>query len=86
MGFNDVMNTIKSEASDAAKITKIKSKIAKERTSIKDSYQKIGEFIYNKYSETGEVDPDLVSLMETITKAKANINEYNLEIDNIKMK
>lgn len=86
MGINEVMKTIKSEASDAAKVTKIKSQIAKERSSIKENYQKIGEFVYNKYSETGEVDADLVSLMETITKAKASINEYNLEIDNIKMK
>ena len=40
MDFKKIINTVKSEANDAVEVTKLRSKISKERTSVKENYQK----------------------------------------------
>lgn len=84
MGFKDLMNTVKSEAGDAVDVTKLKGQISKERTTIKETYQKIGEIIYNRYAD-GCDDEEIAELVKTITESKAKIQENNAEIDRIKM-
>jgi hypothetical protein len=84
MGFKDFMNTVKSETGDAVEVTKLKSQISKERTSIKDNYQKIGEIIYNRYS-AGCDDAEIAPIIDEITNAKSRIQQSNAEIDRIKM-
>jgi predicted nucleic acid-binding Zn-ribbon protein len=84
MGFKDLMNTVKSEAGDAVDVTKLKGQISKERASIKDNYQKIGEIIYNRYAD-GCDDAELADMIKEITEAKERIRKNNEEIDRIKM-
>jgi predicted nucleic acid-binding Zn-ribbon protein len=84
MGFKDLMNTVKSEAGDAVDVTKLKGQISKERTGIKDNYQKIGEIIYNRYAD-GCDDAELADMIKEITEAKERIRKNNEEIDRIKM-
>jgi hypothetical protein len=84
MGFKDFMNTVKSEAGDAVDVTKLKGQISKERAAIKDTYQKIGEIIYNRYVD-GCDDEEIAELVKSITEAKERIQQSNAEIDKIKM-
>ncbi len=83
MAFKDLMKTVKNEAGDAVEITKLKAKISKEKTVIKDNYEEIGKIIYEKYKLGGagsEIDP----LIAAINTAKNNIEGYNQEIEKVK--
>lgn len=84
MAFKDFMHTVKSEANDAMEVTKLKSKISKEKTLIKDDYQKIGEIVYKRY-ENGCDDAELASIVTEITEAKGRIAQFNAEIEKVRM-
>lgn len=85
MAFKDLMKTVKNETGDAIEITKLKAKISKEKTEIKDNYEKIGEYIYKQYSTTGEASPEIAEYLNAISASRVRINEYNMEIDRVKM-
>lgn len=84
MAFKDIMETVKSETSDAIEITKKKSAISKQRAKIKDCYRKLGENIYKNHRELIE-DEEMKALMEQIDEAFDVMNKCNEEIDRIKM-
>ena len=84
MGFKDIMKTVKNEAGDAVEVTKLKAKISKEKTTVKDNYEKIGEIIYNRYHQGG-ADAELAPMIEEINAARTRIDEYNQEISKVKI-
>ncbi len=84
MGFKEVVDAVKSEASDAVEITKLRSKISKEKSAIKANYQKIGELIYEQQKEAPE-EGEIGELVAKITEAKVNIEGFNADILKIKM-
>lgn len=85
MAFKDLLHTVKSEAGDAVEVTKIKTKISKERTNVKDSYQKIGEYIYVNMKDQMMDTPELAELLKSIDDSLAAIDDYNNQINKIKM-
>lgn len=84
MGFKDIVKTVKSEAGDAVEVTKLKAKISREKTNIKDSYEKIGELIYNRYPDGG-MDEEIDAVIAQINASKQQINSFNDEISRVKM-
>lgn len=84
MGFKDIMKTVKNEAGDAVEITKLKAKISKEKTAIKDAYENIGKIVYNRYVNGG-ADAEIEPLIAEINNSKAQIDAYNSEINSVKM-
>lgn len=84
MGFKDIMKTVKNEAGDAVEITKLKAKISKEKTTIKDNYENIGRIVYNRYVNGG-ADAEIAPLIAEINNSKSEIDAYNAEIDKVKM-
>ncbi len=84
MGFKDIMKTVKNEAGDAVEVTKLKAKISKEKTTIKDTYQKIGELVYNRY-RNGGADAEIDAMIAEINAAKSRIDSFNDEINKVKM-
>ena len=84
MDFKKIINTVKSEANDAVEVTKLRSKISKERTSVKENYQKIGELIYEKYKDGG-ADEELADIIEEIKASREKIKGYNDDINKLKL-
>ena len=41
MAFKDFVKTVRSEAGDAVEVTKLKAKISKEKSNIKDTYESV---------------------------------------------
>lgn len=85
MAFSDFVKSVKNETGDAIEITKLKSKISKEKTNIKDCYEKIGELVYEKYAAQGVADEGLMEYLRKIDTSRAAINGFNQEISKIKM-
>lgn len=85
MAFKDFVKTVKNEAGDAVEITKMKAKISKEKTAIKDAYEELGEFVYNQVKEGKISAPEYTAYVEKIDAAKQNIKQLNEEIDHVKM-
>ena len=85
MAFKDFMHTVKSEAGDAVEVTKIKTKISKERTNVKDNYQKIGEYVYVNLKDSMSDTPELAECFASIDASLAAIDDYNNQINKIKM-
>lgn len=85
MAFKDFMHTVKSETQDAVEVTKLKTKISKERTSIKDNYQKIGEYIYVNMKDELNANPELAKSFAEIDASFAKMDSLNNEINKIKM-
>lgn len=84
MAFKDLLNTVKSETSDAIEVTKLKSKISKEKTNIKDNYKKIGEYIYKNCKEQFADSDELANYFNSIDESKKEIEIANGEISKIK--
>ena len=84
MDFKKIVDTVKSEASDAVEVTKLRSKISKEKSAVKANYQKIGELIYEKYKDGGAED-EIAAIITEISTSKENINGYNNDINKLKM-
>ncbi len=85
MAFSDFVKSVKNETGDAIEITKLKSKISKEKTNIKDCYEKIGELVYEKYKAQGSAEDSLMDCLRKIDSSRAAIDGYNKEISRIKM-
>lgn len=85
MAFKDFVKTVKNEAGDAVEVTKLKAKISKEKTTIKETYEEIGEMFYNKAKEGAEVPAEYTELIKRIDDAKESIRQSNEEIDHVKM-
>lgn len=85
MDFKQMMKTVKNEASDAVEVTKLKTRISKEKTEIKDMYEKIGEQMYKNYKSTGAAPDEYMDTMGKIDEARARIAQYNTEIEQIKI-
>ena len=89
MAFMDKMNafarSVGDKASDTVEITKYKTKISKEKSTIKENYEKIGDYIYKKYRDNEYENEDLKELLEGIDDAKAKICEYEEEIKRVKL-
>lgn len=85
MAFSDFVKTVKNETGDAIEITKLKAKISKEKTNIKDYYEKIGELVYEEYTKTGVADASLMDYVGKIDTSKNMIKDYNEEISKLKM-
>lgn len=85
MAFKDVVNTVKSETKDAIDVTKLRSKVSKERASIKENYKKIGEYIFknmrDELSDNEELEKSFASIEESFTR----MEDYNSEINKIRM-
>ncbi len=85
MDFKQFMKNVKNEASDAVEVTKIKAKISKEKTTVKDTFEEIGKMMYETYRKTNEMPEAYKAQIEKIDASRAKINEYNAEIENVKM-
>ena len=83
MGFKEVVETVKNEASDAVEITKLRAKISKEKTAIKSNYVKIGELIYEQQKDMPG-DGELGELVKAITESKEKIDGLNADIQKVK--
>ena len=84
MDFKKIVDTVKSEASDAVEVTKLRSKISKERSAVKANYQKIGEMIFEKYKDGG-ADEKLAAIIDEIKASRAKIKDCNEAINKLKM-
>ncbi|MBR4515468.1 MAG: hypothetical protein IKO61_11350 [Lachnospiraceae bacterium] len=84
MDFKKIVDTVKSEASDAVEVTKLRSKISKERSAVKANYQKIGEMIFEKYKDGG-ADEELAAIIDEIKASRAKIKDCNEAINKLKM-
>ncbi|MBO5390149.1 MAG: hypothetical protein IJZ96_03115 [Lachnospiraceae bacterium] len=85
MDFKQFMKNVKNEASDAVEVTKLKAKISKEKTTVKDTFEEIGKLMYETYRKSGVMPEEYKTQMEKIDASRAKINELNAEIDNVKM-
>ncbi len=84
MDFKKLVTSVKNEASDAVETTKLKTKISKEKSQIKDNYQKIGEKMYKAYKESGVTSEEFMDIMGNIDESRTKIAQYNAEIEKIK--
>lgn len=90
MGFFDTIGKKASEAYSAttkktgeiAKETKLKMKIAENKSKINDLYEEIGKKVYQKHTETGDVciKKDLEEECAKIDILSAEIDKYHKEI------
>lgn len=85
MDFKQFVKNVKNEASDAVEVTKIKAKISKEKTTVKDTFEEIGKLMYETYRKTNVMPEEYKEQIEKIDASRAKINEYNAEIDSVKM-
>lgn len=85
MAFKDFMKTVKSETEDAIEITKLRSKISKEKSNIKDKYEEIGKFVDENRESLGELPQEVLDYLAAIDASKAVIKENNEEINKVKM-
>ncbi len=84
MDFKKLVNSVKNEACDAVETTKFKAKISKEKTDIRENYQKLGEMLYKAYKESGVASEEYMDIMGDIDESRAKITRYNAEIEKIK--
>lgn len=85
MTVKEVVDTVKEKTSEAAQLAKLKSKISKEKSSIKAKYMEIGEAIYEKYTSGGTVDLEFVDKLDEIKSCNMHIQELNQAITELKM-
>ncbi len=85
MAFKDFVKTVKNEAGDAVEITKLKAKISKEKTNIKECYEKIGEMVYAEYAKTNAGDASYMEYLQKIDTSRQMIKQYNNDISKVKM-
>ncbi len=85
MAFKDFMKTVKSETEDAIEITKLRSKISKEKANIKDKYEEIGKFVDENRESLGERPQEILDLLTAIDASKDVIKTNNEEINKVKM-
>lgn len=85
MAFKDFMKTVKSETEDAIEITKLRSKISKEKANIKDKYEEIGKFVDENRESLGELPQEILDLLTAIDASKDVIKTNNEEINKVKM-
>lgn len=84
MAFKDFVQSVKNEAGDAVGVTKQKAKISKEKTKIKENYEEIGKYYYDKYLKTSQIDDTVMQYANAVTESKRVIDECNAEIEKIK--
>ncbi|MCM1288046.1 MAG: hypothetical protein NC240_07010 [Clostridium sp.] len=84
MAFKDFVQSVKNEAGDAVGVTKQKARISKEKTKIKENYEQIGKYYYEKYAKTAQIDDAVMQYVNEITQSKKAIDECNAEIEKIK--
>ena len=72
------------KTSGAIETTKQNSKISSEQNAINAVMAKIGEFYYNKYTETGTADEGITEFCAKIDEHNAVITEAKAEIERIK--
>lgn len=84
MAFKDFVQSVKNEAGDAVGVTKQKAKISKEKSKIKENYENIGKYYYEKYAATADIDDAVMQYANAITESKKVIDECNAEIEKIK--
>ncbi len=85
MDFKQFVKNVKNEASDAVEVTKIKAKISKEKTSVKDTFEEIGKLMYETYRKSGVMPEEYKEQITKIDESRAKIAEYNADIDKVKM-
>lgn len=85
MAFKDFMKTVKSETEDAIEITKLRSKTSKEKSNIKDNYEKIGKYIAENRESMGELPQEILDCLTAIDASKEAITANNNSINDIKM-
>ena len=83
MDFKQFMKNVKNEASDAVEVTKIKAKISKEKSTVKDTFEEIGKLMYETYRKSGVMPEEYKEQITKVDEARAKINEYNKEIENV---
>lgn len=86
MEFKDFVNSVKTGTKDTVEIGKLKAKIAKEKSDIREAYDKIGEMVYKRYKELGIADEEILGYIGEIDSARDRISGYNKDIDNVKMR
>ncbi len=85
MDFKQFVKNVKNEAADAVEVTKIKAKISKEKSTVKDTFEEIGKLMYETYRKSGVMPEEYKEQITKVDEARAKINEYNKEIENVKM-
>ena len=85
MDFKQFVKNVKNEASDAVEVTKIKAKISKEKSTVKDTFVEIGKLMYETYRKSGVMPEEYKEQLTKVDESRAKIAEYNKEIDNVKM-
>ncbi|MCR5147558.1 MAG: hypothetical protein K6C35_01190 [Eubacterium sp.] len=83
--FESMVKTVGDKTGTAIEVGKCKSKISKEKSVIKNDYEKIGRIMYKRYKNDGFTDEELNCLFSEIEASRDNIAEYEEEIKRIKV-
>lgn len=83
--FNSVVKTVGDKTSETIEVTKLKTKISKEKSSIRDNYEKIGEYFYKQYRDNGYTNDELTDMFRQIDESRSKIKDYDKEIKHVKL-
>lgn len=88
MAFFDKLNTLAKnvgdKANDAIEITKLNSKINSEKTAISESFRKIGEYYYERYTSMHKFDSEVSEFLSSIDANNAAILELEAQVKFLK--
>jgi len=82
--LNEIAKNVGDKAGEAIETTKLNSKINSEQNAINAVMKQIGEFCYNKYTETGAAGEGIAEFCAAIDGHKAAIAQAKAEIERIK--
>lgn len=82
--LNQVAKNIGNKTSDAIETGRLNSRINSEKAAAGEELAKIGEFYYTKYAESGEAEPELIELYQSIKAHYAAADEAKAEIERIR--
>ena len=80
-----IAKNVSEKAEAAMEIQKLSNGIEKHKQNRNEAYKKIGQYIYEKFSQEEDIPLDLVIHFNTITAANAEIDTLTNEIALIKM-
>ncbi|MDY2737721.1 hypothetical protein [Intestinibacter sp.] len=82
--LNNLAKTATDKATDVAEIGKNTAKIAQENKKINDELKQIGQLYLKKYKSGFSVDPEIVDILNSISRSEQNISRLQETNKNIK--
>ena len=67
---------------DTAEVLRLKQKLASEESKLKEAYRAIGELYYREHE--GEMDPEYIVHFEHVGEARAAIEDYQAQINDLR--